>query len=56
MFFFSKAKIINSGGKVVPIGTPGEICFRGYCVMMGYWDDKEKTSASIDEKGWFHSG
>ncbi|XP_048589320.1 medium-chain acyl-CoA ligase ACSF2, mitochondrial-like [Nematostella vectensis] len=52
-----EAKIIDSEhGNVVPINTPGEICFRGYNVMQGYWDDYEKTDAAIDSNGWFHSG
>ncbi|XP_068720322.1 medium-chain acyl-CoA ligase ACSF2, mitochondrial-like [Montipora capricornis] len=52
----TEAKIINSDGHVLPINTSGEICFRGYNVMLGYWEDKEKTDASIDASGWFYSG
>lgn len=51
-----QAKIIDSDGRVVPINTSGEICFRGYSVMLGYWEDKEKTDACIEASGWFHSG
>lgn len=51
-----EAKIIDSDGRVVPINTSGEICFRGYSVMLGYWEDKEKTDACIEASGWFHSG
>ena len=43
-------------GRVVPVNTSGEICIRGYCVMLGYWDDQEKTDACIRDNGWFHSG
>ena len=47
---------MDDHGRVVPINTAGEICFRGYNVMLGYWEDKEKTDACIDPSGWFHSG
>ena len=53
---FFKAKIVDDHGRVVPINTAGEICFRGYNVMLGYWEDKEKTDACIESSGWFHSG
>ena len=43
-------------GHLVPVNTPGEVCFRGYCVMLGYWGDQEKTDACIKNNGWFHSG
>lgn len=48
--------IIDEDGKVVPLGEKGEICTRGYSVMRGYWNDKEKTSESIDPAGWMHTG
>ena len=51
-----QAKIVDSDDRVMPVNTAGEICFRGYNVMLGYWDDKEKTDACIDPSGWFHSG
>jgi fatty-acyl-CoA synthase len=37
-------------------GTPGELCTRGYSVMLGYWDAPEQTSDSIDAAGWMHTG
>ncbi len=37
-------------------GTPGELCTRGYSVMLGYWDAPEQTAASIDRAGWMHTG
>ncbi len=40
----------------VPRGTPGELCTRGYSVMLGYWDNPEQTAASIDRAGWMHTG
>ena len=43
-------------GKIVPINTPGEICIRGYSVMMGYWGEKEQTERVIEPSRWFHSG
>ena len=43
-------------GLVVPRGTPGELCTRGYSVMLGYWDDEAATAAAIDESRWMHTG
>ena len=43
-------------GGIVPRGTPGEQCTRGYSVMLGYWDDEEATRAAIDAAGWMHTG
>jgi len=43
-------------GEVVPRGEPGEFCTRGYSVMLGYWDDPEKTREAIDADGWMHTG
>ena len=37
-------------------GEPGELCTRGYSVMLGYWDDPEKTAEAIDPAGWMHTG
>ena len=42
--------------KILPIGVEGELCTRGYSVMKGYWEDKDKTKEAIDENGWMHSG
>jgi fatty-acyl-CoA synthase len=42
--------------RVVPRGTPGELCTRGYSVMPGYWRDDKATAAAIDEAGWMHTG
>jgi fatty-acyl-CoA synthase len=49
-------KIVDGDGRVVPPGTPGELCTRGYSVMLGYWADPEKTAESIDRAGWMHTG
>jgi fatty-acyl-CoA synthase len=43
-------------GVTMPIGEPGEFCTRGYSVMIGYWNDPEKTAQSIDADGWMHTG
>jgi fatty-acyl-CoA synthase len=43
-------------GRVMPRGTPGELCTRGYSVMLGYWDDPQATRAAIDDGRWMHTG
>jgi fatty-acyl-CoA synthase len=43
-------------GETVERGEPGELCTRGYSVMIGYWDDPEKTAEAIDSDGWMHTG
>jgi fatty-acyl-CoA synthase len=43
-------------GLTVPRGTPGEFCTRGYSVMLGYWDEPEKTAEVIDPARWMHTG
>ncbi|GAB3770942.1 fatty-acyl-CoA synthase [Nocardioides ginsengisegetis] len=43
-------------GETVPRGEPGEFCTRGYSVMLGYWDDPDKTAEAIDADGWMHTG
>jgi len=43
-------------GKVVPRGDPGELCTRGYCVMLGYWNNPEATREAIDPARWMHTG
>jgi fatty-acyl-CoA synthase len=51
-----EVKIIDSQGRIVPPGTPGELLTRGYSVMLGYWADPERTSESIDAARWMHTG
>ena len=43
-------------GLTVPRGTPGELCTRGYSVMLGYWRQPDKTSEVIDAARWMHTG
>ncbi|HTY69115.1 MAG TPA: AMP-binding protein [Alphaproteobacteria bacterium] len=49
-------KIVDGDGRIVPIGMPGELCTRGYSVMLGYWDDADKTAQAIDKARWMHTG
>ena len=50
-------KVIDpESGRTVPRGVPGEFCTRGYSVMLGYWDEPEKTAEAIDDGGWMHTG
>ena len=51
-----EVKIVDEQGATVPRGQPGELCTRGYSVMIGYWDDPEKTAEAIDPEGWMHTG
>ncbi|RZQ61820.1 AMP-binding protein [Amycolatopsis suaedae] len=43
-------------GLTVPRGTPGELCTRGYSVMLGYWEQPDKTAEAIDAARWMHTG
>ena len=50
-------KIIDpASGRVVPRGTPGELCTRGYSVMLGYWNNPDATQEAIDAARWMHTG
>ena len=51
-----EAKVIDAEGRIVPRGTPGELCARGYVVMLGYWDDPQRTAEAIDPARWMHTG
>ena len=52
-----EVKIIDpAGGLTVPRGQAGELCTRGYVVMLGYWNEAEATAAAIDAARWMHSG
>ena len=52
---FIEVKIVDEKDRVLPIGQQGEICTRGYSVMLGYWNDDDKTAETI-VNGWLHSG
>jgi fatty-acyl-CoA synthase len=52
-----EVKIVDPAtGKTVERGETGEFCTRGYSVMIGYWNDQEKTDEAIDAEGWMHTG
>ncbi|KAF7664052.1 hypothetical protein LDENG_00191060 [Lucifuga dentata] len=52
-----EAKIVDpSTEEVVPLGTIGEIMIRGYCVMLGYWEDEARTNETITKEGWYKTG
>jgi len=51
-----ECKIVDERGKIVPTGTPGELCARGYSVMLGYWNDAENTATCIDTARYMHTG
>jgi fatty-acyl-CoA synthase len=52
-----EVKIVDpETGRTVPRGEPGELCTRGYSVMLGYWEDEEATRAAIDAARWMHTG
>ncbi|MEN8790514.1 MAG: AMP-binding protein, partial [Flavobacteriaceae bacterium] len=51
-----EVKIINPDtGQVVPLGITGELCTRGYSVMLGYWNNEKQTKSTIDAAGWIHT-
>jgi fatty-acyl-CoA synthase len=51
-----EVKIVDAEGRIVPRGTVGELLTRGYSVMLGYWDDEEKTREAIDPARWMKTG
>ena len=51
-----EVKIVDAEGHIVPRGTPGELLTRGYSVMLGYWNDAERTREAIDPARWMHTG
>jgi len=54
---YVEVKIIDpETGLALPRGVPGEMCTRGYSVMLGYWNEPEKTAEAIDAARWMHTG
>jgi fatty-acyl-CoA synthase len=52
-----EVKVIDpETGLVVERGEPGELCTRGYSVMLGYWEDPDRTAEAVDRAGWMHTG
>ena len=51
-----EVKIIDLDGRIVPRGVSGELCTRGYNVMLGYWNDPDRTAGVIDAARWMHTG
>ncbi len=52
-----EVKVIDPAtGLTVPRGTPGELCTRGYSVMLGYWEQPDKTAEVVDAARWMHTG
>jgi fatty-acyl-CoA synthase len=52
-----EVKVVDPAtGATVPRGTPGELCTRGYSVMLGYWEQPDKTAEAIDAAHWMHTG
>ena len=52
----AEAKVVGPDGAILPIGEQGEYCSHGYAVMLGYWNDPERSGDAIDADGWMHSG
>jgi fatty-acyl-CoA synthase len=51
-----EVKIVDRDGRIVSRGEAGELCTRGYSVMLGYWNDQARTKEAIDSAGWMHTG
>jgi len=51
-----EVKVVDLDGRIVGRGERGELCTRGYSVMLGYWDEVEKTADVLDRNGWMHTG
>ena len=51
-----EVKIVDPEGRILPRDTPGELCTRGYSVMLGYWENPEATAGAIDAARYMHTG
>ena len=50
-----ECKVVDGEGRLVPVGEKGELCTRGYSVMLGYWGDEQRTAEAVVD-GWMHTG
>lgn len=53
---FPQAKVVDDNGQTVPVGATGELLIRGYCVMLGYWQDEAKNRETITPSRWYKTG
>ncbi|MEG0636823.1 MAG: AMP-binding protein, partial [Pseudomonas sp.] len=51
-----ESQVVDSDGNIVPRGQIGELCTRGYSVMLGYWSNPQATAEAISSSGWMHTG
>ncbi|WP_354381722.1 AMP-binding protein [Streptomyces sp. PvR034] len=52
-----EVKVVDPhSGRTLPRGEPGELCTRGYSVMLGYWAEPERTAEAVDAARWMHTG
>jgi len=51
-----EVKVTDEEGNTLPPGERGELCTKGYSVMLGYWDDPEKTAEAVDQDGFLRTG
>ncbi len=52
-----QVKVIDpASGETLGSDEPGELCTRGYSVMLGYWNEPDKTTQAVDAEGWMHTG
>jgi fatty-acyl-CoA synthase len=51
-----EVKVVDESGQPTPRGVAGELCTRGYSVMLGYWNDPARTAEAVDAEGWMHTG
>ncbi|XP_069678063.1 medium-chain acyl-CoA ligase ACSF2, mitochondrial-like isoform X2 [Periplaneta americana] len=56
VFDYVEVKVVDKNGRMVPMGTPGELWVRGFSVMLGYWKDEERTRQFITREGWAKTG
>ncbi|KAL4687100.1 hypothetical protein H8959_019228 [Pygathrix nigripes] len=53
----TEARIMNMEARMLAeLNTPGELCIRGYCVMLGYWGEPQKTEEAVDQDKWYRTG